>query len=392
MNIIPVHHFYLCALVLAIATIAVAATPAPPIDLHKVKVVVCLGDSITDGQTYSLMVAQALREAKLPVPCFFPAGIGGNTAGDMLKRLDRDVLPYHPDLVILNCGINDTNGVKTKEYAANVDAIAARLQQEHVTLLLLTLTTIRFFPQYNEPDATAQTAELLTLGACNPILRRIGEKYGFPVAEVSKVMGDSPRGVDLWAPDGCHLNFEGFRLMSRAILDALGCPDANPPATFADFKLTPEPGLISHWRVHAVTANDAQLDEKTLATLKFDESWKPYTLPETTALPGDANWWWNQERQRGFALQLKEVVGDASRYYACAEVKARKKKQAFVNTGGDLGTIFLNGVRVFNSEYTTGWHAGGHRIPVELKKGVNTIVIATGSRFFFSITDNNTWW
>ena len=38
-----------------------------------------------------------------------------------------------------------------------------------------------------------------------------------------------------------------------------------------------------------------------------------------------------------------------------------------------------------------GWHAGGNRIPVEFKDGVNTLVVEAGNRFFLSVTDTDTW-
>ncbi len=54
--------------------------------------IVFLGDSITDGHTYPLLIQQALREAGQPVPLAINAGIGGDTAEGMRARLDRDVL------------------------------------------------------------------------------------------------------------------------------------------------------------------------------------------------------------------------------------------------------------------------------------------------------------
>ncbi len=373
---------------LLLATCAVSAAPAP-VALAKTKVVVCLGDSITDGQTYSLMVAQALRAAKKPVPLFIPAGLGGDTAGGMLARLDRDVLPFHPDLVILNCGINDSERVKTTDFAANVDAIAARLAKEHVRLLLLTLTRIRGW-QYREANTGCLTEPMLALDAANIILRRTAVKYDLPLAEVYKAMETAPAGVDLWAPDGCHLNFAGYQLMSRAILDALGCPDAAPPKSEADYHLTPMPGIVRAWRVHPVEAKDGAMDEKRAAALTLDATWKAYALPETT--PGTLGWWENQERRRGFAMQLHDLVGPAGQYWSYAEVRRRRAGQMYVNTGGDLGQIYVNGVRVFNNEYTTGWHAGGHRIPVTLHRGVNRLLLVSGGRFFCSLTETPLWW
>lgn len=74
------------AALLTTALMARAAESAPP------KRIVALGDSITDGHTYPMLIVQALREAGRPVPIIVNAGAGGDTAEKMLNRLDDDVL------------------------------------------------------------------------------------------------------------------------------------------------------------------------------------------------------------------------------------------------------------------------------------------------------------
>jgi lysophospholipase L1-like esterase len=55
--------------------------------------IVFLGDSITDGNTLAELVHQAFADAGETPPVCINAGVGGDTAAQMLKRLDRDVLP-----------------------------------------------------------------------------------------------------------------------------------------------------------------------------------------------------------------------------------------------------------------------------------------------------------
>src|SRR5438876_5404938 len=81
--------------------------------------IVFLGDSITDGHTYPLLLRQALAEAGKPVPVCINAGVAGDTAKGMRQRLERDVLGHLPTLVSLSVGINDIlRGVKSADYEA----------------------------------------------------------------------------------------------------------------------------------------------------------------------------------------------------------------------------------------------------------------------------------
>ncbi len=93
--------------------------------------IVFLGSSTTDGHTYPALLQQAFAEAKLPVPLCINAGVGGDVAEKMVKRIDRDVLAYKPTLVILQGGSNDaSHKVATEEYIKTTKTIIARLQKE----------------------------------------------------------------------------------------------------------------------------------------------------------------------------------------------------------------------------------------------------------------------
>src|SRR6266581_9333099 len=69
--------------------------------------VVFLGDSITDGNTYPLLIRQALQEAGKPAPVCINAGVGGDTAEAMGNRIERDVLVHKPSVAALSAGITD---------------------------------------------------------------------------------------------------------------------------------------------------------------------------------------------------------------------------------------------------------------------------------------------
>lgn len=340
----------------------------------KPRRIVFVGDSITDGHIYPALVRQALTDAGKPVPLCLNAGIGGDTAKGMRQRLDRDVLNRHPDLVTLSAGINDVlHNVKPADYEADVDAIAARLKKDKIPLVILTTS---FLGRKRHAKADDRLADF------NAALRRVARKYGCKVAEVNERMRAARKaGVSVLDEDGVHPNFEGHRLMARAVLDALGYPGVKVPAKL---KAEPWPGLVRDWRIHAVGDKEAPLTDAKVASLKPDDAWKSYHLPEEEKLEG---WWNDLERQRGFAMSLTRVLGKAVKYQGIAYLDAKKGGKVYFNPGAHLEGIWLNGKRIYRAAPEwRGWHVGREHIAAELRRGRNIIVIETGGPFFLSIT------
>ena len=69
------------------------------------------------------------------------AGIGGNTAQDLLARIDKDVLAKDPDLVILMVGTNDMLNSKKmipiKRYRQNLNLLIQKMQKAGCEVLLM---------------------------------------------------------------------------------------------------------------------------------------------------------------------------------------------------------------------------------------------------------------
>ena len=68
------------------------------------------------------------------------AGISGETARGGLKRLDRDVLAYHPDLVIVGFALNDsTSGLDGLDrYRADLSEILRKIAESYAETIVLT--------------------------------------------------------------------------------------------------------------------------------------------------------------------------------------------------------------------------------------------------------------
>jgi lysophospholipase L1-like esterase len=315
--------------------------------------IVFLGDSITDGHTAPLLVRQALGPN---APLCINAGVAGDTAAGMRARLERDVLPRRPTLVALSVGINDVlRNVSAPDYEKDVRAISERLRREGIPLLILTPTILG--PKH--ADAEKRLVDYMAA------LKRLASERSYAVAEVYASMYDGrAAGLELLEPDQVHLTFEGYRVMVRAILDGLGRKDAAVPKEAA---LEPMPGLLPEWKVRALP----------------DGEWKPLSLPQAGKA---AHWWMDQERRRGFAVEL-----GAKRVEAVATLESKEARDVFLNTGAELASVTLNGTRIWKSEGWTGWHAGKERLAARLVAGTNTLEIEAGGAFFLSVTDDNSW-
>src|SRR5262249_31639630 len=112
----------------------------------KALTIVAIGSSSTEGvgasdqaHTYPALLAEELRRRwpQLAVTVV-NKGIGGDTAPKMLARFPRDVLPYHPQLVIWQTG---TNHALTSEdmqgYEKTVRAGIAQLKAADMDVILM---------------------------------------------------------------------------------------------------------------------------------------------------------------------------------------------------------------------------------------------------------------
>ena len=129
--------------------IALPARVAAEPDLPEDGTVLLLGDSITWQNHYATLLESYLirryPEKRLRV---VNRGLRGDTAAGALDRLERDVLPFDPDLIVVMLGMND-GGLKgynhglVREYLRNMTRLIDALQRRtHARLLLVTPTPV----------------------------------------------------------------------------------------------------------------------------------------------------------------------------------------------------------------------------------------------------------
>jgi acyl-CoA thioesterase-1 len=67
---------------------------------------------------------------------------GGHTVPDLLKRLDKDVLPMKPTIVVIQIGCNDARRLPKETFKASLEKLIDRLQQAKIQVVQCTLTSV----------------------------------------------------------------------------------------------------------------------------------------------------------------------------------------------------------------------------------------------------------
>ena len=163
--------------------------------------VVFFGDSITQGygvrpeESFPALVGQALGVS------FVNVGVPGDTMGAGLARMERDVLPHRPRLVVVEFGGNDfLRRVPPEDTLRHLEAIVSALIHEGMMVVVLEVNAGLGGDQYLKG------------------YQAVAERYG------ALLVPDILRGIltnpDLKA-DTIHPNAKGHRLIAERVTAAL---------------------------------------------------------------------------------------------------------------------------------------------------------------------------
>jgi lysophospholipase L1-like esterase len=221
----------------------------PPAASHAVRIVT-FGDSTTATardwapeikEVYSDCLPAALVPHGIRA-VVINSGIGDTTTRQAVARLDRDVRRHHPNLVVVQFGINDSwidvdeGKIKPRltraEFRRNLTVIARRLNQDGTQVILMTPNPMRWRdPFYIK--AFAQHPGLLDVRADRGIdllldqyaqdVRDVAKSESLPLVDVSdaferyaKTPGQTIDDI-LLAGDGIHPNQAGQRLVCQLL-------------------------------------------------------------------------------------------------------------------------------------------------------------------------------
>jgi len=207
----------------AIAVGVVAALcSAFPLNAEAERVVVCLGDSLTEGyglapeQAYPHLLERKLRAEGREVRVV-NAGISGSTSASAAARLQWQ-LKSRPDVVVIALGGNDgLRGVDVAATEANLSEAIALAKSHGVRVLL---GGMKLPPNYG-PEYTR---------AFEAVFPALAKKHD--VALIPFLLEGVAAEPELNLPDGIHPNAKGAEIVSQTVFEALrpllDAPEGSP--------------------------------------------------------------------------------------------------------------------------------------------------------------------
>ena len=199
------------------------------------------GDSITAGGAcelnggYCRLVVAGLEANGIHVTPIW-AGVCGDQAPHLYKRLGPDILEQKADVVCLNIGVNDVShmmnrGFRNHEadvYESNLRAILKATKEANIRTVLVTPTMLGEMPR---------TPKNVLVDRCCGTMRSLAREFRLPLGDANAEMKASLQRLFDARPKGCarrmffekdsvHMWREGFVVLAIATLKGLGLDEA----------------------------------------------------------------------------------------------------------------------------------------------------------------------
>ena len=143
---------------------------------------------------------------------------GGHTVPDLLKRLDKDVLPRHPTIVVIQIGCNDARRISPETFKSSLEELIDRLQKERIQVIQCTLTSVgeKYDGTNKDDPKLEQFAE---------IQRQVIKAKNVPFNDLRKAFvahwkANNPenKANGILTYDGNHWNDAGHRFVAEQML------------------------------------------------------------------------------------------------------------------------------------------------------------------------------
>ncbi len=313
----------LCILLLAATSLTAAAQQIAP--FKEGDRAVFLGNSITDGGHYHsyIWLYYMTRFPYMNVEVM-NAGIGGDTAADLYKRLDDDVFNKRPTVLTVTFGMNDTgyfeyNQPGAEEFGEKRLALC-RENYEKIEQRLRTLEGVRVVLLGSSPyDGTARIENNTPFEGKNEVMKRVVEfqreaaaengweflDFNAPMTELTLREQAADPAFTLSGGDRIHPGNDGHMVMAYLYLKAQGMAGKE----VADVCIDADRAKVL--RASNCTIGDIRRNRRELS---FDYLAEALPYPLDTLPRG-----WGDVRSQADAARLVPFVEEMNREMLCVK-------------------------------------------------------------------------
>ena len=196
--------------------------------------IICFGDSITsakdfaEGDRWPTILQFKLNAWRPDTYKVYNRGIGGNTTAQGLERMEEDVLPYLPGLLLVQFGFNDSNirpwsqvsRVGVEDYQKNLrefQRIAAAHQSRCV--FIINHIIARYGDSHRMPNGATYNTNFAPY---DQAIRQVGQDLSAAAIDLPRLMQEQNVSVDsLVSDDGLHLSIAGNHHYAELVFMAL---------------------------------------------------------------------------------------------------------------------------------------------------------------------------
>lgn len=183
--------------------------------------IICLGDSLTAGYRLPADACWVQILNRETPHTWINAGVSGDTSTGLLVRLQTEVLPQHPDMVLLMGGDNDIMLTGSEDLAkTSLMAMLHQCAAQGVKPVVGIPFPIRSIPTRWQAVCDTENARRASLRYIQ-WLRTLVDAISLRKVDFAAAFAAAPSPEGLYQEDGMHPSAAGSHLMADAVMQAL---------------------------------------------------------------------------------------------------------------------------------------------------------------------------